>query len=136
MKLRSGKIIVKESDTLPILHIIGDIDKTISKGNPIVSNTRYVKDKYCIHDCSLSSTKLCCECSDKRPKEQEYRAFTGSYLANYSIVSRHYRYCPTCKDRLDKEKNNKRIQHDIDFKNYMAACMSKWKDYVNALKAE
>lgn len=56
----------------------------------------------CTHKstCDLTHEK-CCECSDTRPIQKDgYVAYLNTYLADAELVSRHYYYCPSCKDRL------------------------------------
>ena len=58
----------------------------------------------CIHKsiCDLTHEK-CCECSDTRPIQKEgYVAYLNTHLADAELVSRHYYYCPSCKDHLTK----------------------------------
>ena len=60
---------------------------------------RVIQQHGCGHDCQLWNSEKCCACSDKRPRNSIYIAYSASYLADKKKVGRNYHYCPTCKVR-------------------------------------
>lgn len=60
----------------------------------------------CIHTCKMAwHNETCCVCADKRPHDPTgYIAYNHSHIADMSLVSRDYYYCPGCKERLKNDE--------------------------------
>lgn len=86
----------------------------------------------CGHVCELWALNKCCACSDKRPRDDTYIAYAGSYLADVKRVERSYHYCPTCKNRAasrtpPRKAKAKAQQPKLDF--------SKWQERLRSKAA-
>ena len=116
MKLRSGKTLngkkaqQEQEKKQPIVAVLPNPPTQQQIQNVIVASRPFQQPyfykvetkKECGHECCLWAKDKCCECMDKRPIKEDkngYKAYNKTSFTNYSMVSRAYYYCSTCKNR-------------------------------------